>query len=967
MLQPGKPLKQRPQYVIEKVIGEGGFGITYKARHQDLNFPVVIKTPNSRLCRDANYPKYVEGFRKEGRTLAKISQNHHPNIVRIIDFFEEDNLPCLVMDFVKGENLYHLIQDKGILSEKFAIDYIKQIAAALSICHQNGIIHRDAHPGNMILRENSNTVILIDFGLAGNVNSQSINQAANLAFAPWEQMLETEKSATIDVYTLAASLFYFVTGDTPTPSLARKMSNRDLIEPKQLNSKISDKLNKAIIKGLELEPKNRPQSMEKWVALFPELNSGNNGNDVELKSAIGMDYSKLRDLLKAGRWKEADEETLQLMLCVGEREEEGWLRIEDIDNFPCDEIRTIDHLWVKYSNGKFGFSVQKQIYQSLGGSKYYDQKIWEVFGEIVGWRIKDNWLYYREIIFDIKAPEGQFPACIWILIFKVMSSFEFINVGWDIFSIIENCYPNQKSNIQNNNFIELDDIELISSVGMNYRKLRYLLAKGKWKEADKETVRVILAVAKQEDEGRLDVQHIDNFPCEDLLTIDQLWVKYSNGKFGFSVQKRIYQGLGGTRRYDKKIWQAFGQKVGYGEVGMFDYNDIIYDLKAPEGHLPDLLVCWWGFGWCWVEDVVILFSRVETCNLFVLQEKQAQIIPKAQPVNQEVQLKSSCGIDYRKLDNLLKAGNWKEADQETARVMLVVANREIEGWLDVKHIDNFPWVDLCTIDQLWVKYSDGKFGFSVQNLIYQGLGGTRGYSREIWEKFGDKVGWRKGGSWLYYSDITFDNKAPEGHLPRRELWMVGSGHWLYFIVLFSRVETYKLFAVQERQPQIIPTPQPVNQEIQLMDYSKLRDLLKAGKWKEADEETRRVMLVVAKREKEGCLDVEHIHNFPCTDLRTIDQLWVGYSNGKFGFSVQKRIYQGLREKIWQVFREDYPDLGGTRNYEEKIWQTFSDKVGWTKGGSLLYYKDIKKGRLPGEWVTFSDVSVLWSLLSRRDL
>ena len=925
------------------------------------------------------------------------------------------------------------------------------------------------------------------------------------------------------------------------------MLNNDLIEPKRINSKISDSLNKAIIKGLELEPKNRPQSMKKWVALFPDISSENNVNDVELKSAIGMDYSKLRDLLKAERWKEADKETLQLMLCVGEREEEGWLRIEDIDNFPCDEIRTIDHLWVKYSNGKFGFSVQKQIYQSLGGSKYYDQKIWEVFGEIVGWRIKDNWLYYREIIFEIKAPEGQFPACIWVVIFKVMSSFEFINVGWDIFSLIENCYPNQKSNNQNNKLIELDDIELISAVGMDYRKLRYLLAKGKWKEANKETARVILAVAKREDEGRLDVQHIDNFPCEDLRTIDKLWVEYSNGKFGFSVQKRIYQGLGGTRRYDEKIWQAFGQKVGYGNIGMFDYNDIIYDLKAPEGHLPDFLVCWWGFGWCWVEDVVILFSRVETCNLFLVQEKQPQIIPTAQPVNQEVQLKSSCGIDYRKLDNLLKAGNWeeadketrrvmlavgkreqegyldtksiddfhcedlrtidhlwvqyssgkfgfsvqtriyqglggtreyksaiwqkfgdtvgwrkgqrwlsyrditfdkaspegnlpncwgreaqgwgrlwlllvgcffsrvetcklvsvqerqpqiiptpqpvnqeiqlkssrgmdyrklrdllkagklKEADEETARVMLMVANREQEGWLDVKHIDNFPWVDLCTIDQLWVKYSDGKFGFSVQNLIYQGLGGTRGYSREIWEKFGDKVGWRKEGSWLYYSDITFDNKAPAGHLPRRELWMVGSGHWLYFIVLFSRVETYKLFVAQERQPQIIPTPQPVNQEIQLMDYSKLRDLLKAGKWKEADEETRRVMLAVAKREKEGCFDVEHIDNFPCTDLRTIDQLWVGYSNGKFGFSVQKRIYQGLCEKILQVFREDYQDLGGTRNYDEKIWQTFGDQVGWTKGGSLLYYRDIKTGRLPGEWVTFSDVSVLWSLLSRRDL
>jgi hypothetical protein len=126
--------------------------------------------------------------------------------------------------------------------------------------------------------------------------------------------------------------------------------------------------------------------------------------------------------------------------------------------------------------------------------------------------------------------------------------------------------------------------------------------------------------------------------------------------------------------------------------------------------------------------------------------------------------------------------------------MLAVAKREKEGWLDEGSIDNFPCADLRTIDQLWVKYSGGKFGFSVQKRIYQGFGGTRKYDREIWEKFGDKVGWRKGGDWLYYIDITFDKKAPEGHLPCLALWRFlvdyGEGkkmvEWLRNEVLLSR-------------------------------------------------------------------------------------------------------------------------------------------------------------------------------------
>ncbi|MFM6271340.1 MAG: GUN4 domain-containing protein [Dolichospermum sp.] len=158
-------------------------------------------------------------------------------------------------------------------------------------------------------------------------------------------------------------------------------------------------------------------------------------------------------------------------------------------------------------------------------------------------------------------------------------------------------------------------------------------------------------------------------------------------------------------------------------------------------------------------------------------EVQSHPTPNPLPALREGGLKSSCGMDYRKLRDYLAQGKWKEADEETRRVMLAVAKREKEGWLDDKSIDNFHCADLRTIDQLWVKYSDGKFGFSVQKRIYQGLGGTREYNQEIWLKFGDKVGWRKGGNWLYYKDITFDKKAPEGHLP---LFRVGVNPGSYY-------------------------------------------------------------------------------------------------------------------------------------------------------------------------------------------
>jgi hypothetical protein len=129
----------------------------------------------------------------------------------------------------------------------------------------------------------------------------------------------------------------------------------------------------------------------------------------DLSFERGVNYTKLRDLLAQGKWKEADEETLLVMLKVAGREEDGWLRVEDIEKFPCTDLRTIDTLWVKYSKGRFGFSVQKRIWESVGGTPDADDETYQRFGERVGWYVNSQWLDGDNLNFTSQAPEGHLP------------------------------------------------------------------------------------------------------------------------------------------------------------------------------------------------------------------------------------------------------------------------------------------------------------------------------------------------------------------------------------------------------------------------------------------------------------------------------------------------------------------------------------------------------------------------------
>ncbi|WP_341739014.1 GUN4 domain-containing protein [Microcoleus sp. CAWBG640] len=160
--------------------------------------------------------------------------------------------------------------------------------------------------------------------------------------------------------------------------------------------------------------------------------SNTGGDEIDLVSSMGVDYTKLRNLLAAGEWKKADEETARVMLKVADREEEGYLGRDDFEDFYCKDLRTIDQLWVKYSNGRFGFSVQNCIYQSLSKDKGNCDRT-EKFFYLVGWCNNDTkeLLNYNDLQFKTRAPEGFLPVAMRFgLEYRWGGSRGAVGVGW---------------------------------------------------------------------------------------------------------------------------------------------------------------------------------------------------------------------------------------------------------------------------------------------------------------------------------------------------------------------------------------------------------------------------------------------------------------------------------------------------------------------------------------------------------
>lgn len=264
----GKTL-QNGKYTLDQELGRGGFGVTYRATHHWLDQIVVIKTMNDALRQDRNFADFRRRFQDEAKRLAMCV---HPGIVRVSDFFLEDNLPYMVMDYIPGLTLAQVGFSNPPLSEATAIEYVRQVGAALTAVHQLGLLHRDVKPHNLILREGTGQVVLIDFGTAREFSpglTQTHTSIFSEGYAPIEQYLpQAKRTAAIDVYGLAATLYTLVTAQVPIASILR--DRQPLTEPQALRPNLSPATNQAILRGMAIEPHQRPATINDWLALLPK-------------------------------------------------------------------------------------------------------------------------------------------------------------------------------------------------------------------------------------------------------------------------------------------------------------------------------------------------------------------------------------------------------------------------------------------------------------------------------------------------------------------------------------------------------------------------------------------------------------------------------------------------------------------------------------------------------------------------
>lgn len=451
---PDNGAKLGGRYEIIGYLGGGGFGQTYLA--QDNHLPgkprCVVKHLQPTLTDAVSLETAKRLFETEAQVLYRL--NGYTQIPRLLAHFEEQQEFYLVQEFIEGNSLGQELGPGQRLTEGETIALLRDILEILTYVHHHNVIHRDLKPSNLIRRRQDGKIVLIDFGAVKQLTTQVIQTHSHTTrtiaigspgYMPSEQMAGKPRFCS-DLYAVGMIAIQALTGLHPK-SLPEDARTSEIIWRDR--AEVSPQLGNILDRLVRYDFRERyPSALEVLVDLNPLAPAGRSGfapfdaavpvysPETRIQvltgfsigadgSEVGIDYKTLQELLVAQAWRDADQETQQLLLKACGRES-GRLRDEEVRQLPCRDLYTIDYLWLHYSDGIFGFSVQQDIWKSVGGgtnasypdwdrfsksrAKWRVNSPWHRFSGRVGWRVKEIWLPYDRLNFSLEAPKGHLPG-----------------------------------------------------------------------------------------------------------------------------------------------------------------------------------------------------------------------------------------------------------------------------------------------------------------------------------------------------------------------------------------------------------------------------------------------------------------------------------------------------------------------------------------------------------------------------
>lgn len=263
------PLMQLGNYDVLSKIAEGGMGTVYKARHRTSGEVVAVKVITAATARN---PVLMQRFEREFQAARALD---HPNVVRAIEYCPTGPQPYLVMEYVDGESLGQMIERRGPLPEREAVDYIAQVCEGLQKAHKQGLIHRDVKPDNILVTRDG-VAKITDLGLVKDADDDlNLTKTGRGLGTPHYMAPEQFKNAKnvdvrCDVYSLGATLYALVTGQTPFENTSpldcwMKKVRNEFPAPRELNPTISERVDWAIRRAMSADPDRRPASCREFL------------------------------------------------------------------------------------------------------------------------------------------------------------------------------------------------------------------------------------------------------------------------------------------------------------------------------------------------------------------------------------------------------------------------------------------------------------------------------------------------------------------------------------------------------------------------------------------------------------------------------------------------------------------------------------------------------------------------------